>query len=252
MQIKIGNSLFLGGASKYKIEAPVSGLESPAIRTGSGLYAGRDGGFVSGHFYGHRTIVIKGFYIGEDCADADELRQDLFGLLRIRYKLPIFIQTFSGDIYFTEGFVTDIKADIESPVAGEYQVTLLCPDPILYEAENMTSSASTWKTKSISANTPTDVNNTGNVDILPYFTFSGATTNPTMTNNTTGETFSLNASIPAGLVVDMKKRLTLADNTSYNEKRTTDSTWWALTPGINSITLSAAGVMSYQKGKAGI
>ena len=72
MQIKIGSTLFLGGNSKYQIQPSISGLDSPAIRVGDGLYAGRDGGFVSVHFYGHRTIVIKGFYIGDDCEEADK------------------------------------------------------------------------------------------------------------------------------------------------------------------------------------
>lgn len=252
MQIKIGNTLFLGGASKYRLEAPLSGLESPAIRVGNGLYAGRDGGFVSGQFYGHRTITIKGFYIGDNCEDADVLRKELFGLLRIRYQLPIFIKTFSDKIYFTEGFVSDVKADIESPVAGEYQITIMCPDPILYEAQDMVSGASTWATKTISANTPTDINNAGNVEIFPLFAFNTTTTDLTLTNNTTGEVFKLEGSIPSGLVVDMKKRMAIADDTSYNEKRTIDSTWWGLTPGINSITTSTTTTMSYQKGVIGI
>ena len=135
MQIKIGNILYIGGDSAYHLSSPVQGLESPDIRVGDGLYAGRDGGFVSGHFYGHRTIVLSGFYVGADCEEASELRETLFGLLRIRYVHPIVITT-ASNVWYCEGVVSNVKADIESLVAGKYQVTLLCPDPMLYRLAN--------------------------------------------------------------------------------------------------------------------
>ena len=133
MEIKIGQSLFLGGDSVYKIEPPVSGLRSPAIRTLENERFSRDGGYVSGHFHGNRTIVIKGFYIGEDCEDAIDLRKTLLSYLRIRYRLPIRVTTAHGQ-YNTEGYVVDVKADIENLVAGEFQITLQCPDPVFYES----------------------------------------------------------------------------------------------------------------------
>ena len=133
MEIKIGESLFLGGNSVYKIAPPVSGLRSPAIRTLDGLRFTRDGGYVSGHYYGHRTITIRGFYNGENCDDAIELRKTLLSYLRIRYKLPIRVTTRAGQ-FNTEGYVVDVKADIENLVSGEFQITLQCPDPYFYES----------------------------------------------------------------------------------------------------------------------
>ena len=134
MEFKIGDNLFIGKDS-YQLSPPVQGLESPAIRTGDGLYAGRDGGYFVGHFYGYRTIVLNGFYIGSDCEDAAELGMNLTYYLQIRKNLPILITLNDGTQYYTEGRITDIKSDVENLKASKFQITLLCQDPIFYKAE---------------------------------------------------------------------------------------------------------------------
>lgn len=144
MIIKIGDNIQLGGNSKYQLEPGISGLSSANIRTGDGVYSGRDGGYVSSQLYGTRTITMTGFYIGENCEEADNLRRGLVSNLHIRYLYPIYITTFSQQHYFTEGYVTDIKSDIEGRRSGEFQITLLCPDPIMYDGGDGLSSDSAW------------------------------------------------------------------------------------------------------------
>ena len=144
MIIKIGDTITFGGNSKFQITPPLSGLTSPDIRTGDGLYAGVDGGYVSSQLYGFRNIVISGFYIGKTCQEADELRQQLMSELHIRYLYPIFITSFSGKHYFVEGYITDRRSDITNPTSGEFQITIHCPDPIIYDGGDGVASDSAW------------------------------------------------------------------------------------------------------------
>lgn len=242
MQIKIGSILYVGGDSAFHLAPPVQGLESPAIRVGDGLYAGRDGGFVSGHFYGHRTIVINGFYIGLDCEEASELRETLFGLLRIRYLHPIVITTATHN-WYTEGVVTAVKSDIENEVSGKYQITLLCPDPILYRLNAGSTDPTTIrtsKTMSIQSGTGTlTIDSASSVDTYPIITWNGRITGFSATNETTGKVFALDDSVPSGqTVIDFGKRTVIVNDVCYNSHRLVNSEWWTLIPGENIITFA--------------
>lgn len=251
----------MGEGSPYKLSASIQGLASPAIRVGDGLYAGRDGGFVSGHFYGHRTIVLNGFYVGKDCADAAELRETLFGLLRIRYNLPIVIYTDNGN-YYIEGVIKDVKADIDNVVAGEYQITILCPHPILYLLDGGTSEENTWISDDLNIGSVTTIGNSGNVDDYPVLVLNKQMVDPVFTNTTTGKFMKLTGTFSAStsqlLVIDMAKRIITLDGEVKNALRTPDSSWWALIPGQNEIEVKAAVfpastmTIKHRRGRAGI
>lgn len=255
MEIKIGETLFIGGDSDYKLSPPVQGLESPAYRVGDGIYAGRDGGYVSGHFYGHRTITIKGFYIGTNCENAAELRKVLFSYLRIRYRLPILITTSEGQ-YYTEGFVTDVKADVENLVSGEYQITLLCPDPILYEAEN---NEVIWVEETLTDGSSTPISNDGEVEIYPIITITGVVNNLELINEATEQTMQINITTENAddeIIVDMNSRIITLNGSAINEYRTLNSSWWCLNQETNDIVFdsngSATATIKFRKGISGI
>ena len=237
MEIKIGESLFLGGDSDYKLSPPIQGLESPAFRVGDGLYSGRDGGFVSGHYYGHRTIVLKGFYIGRTCEDASAMRRVLFGLLRIRYKLPIIITTAEGEFY-TEGFVSNVKSDLQHLNHGEYQITLLCPDPIIYKSEN---EKPFWYEQQLPESGTASVSNPGDVETYPIITIRGITSGFEITNATTEQTMQVDITTTEAtdeIIVDMQNRIITLNGSSINEYRSLLSSWWPLVQEVNEISVS--------------
>ena len=55
-QIKLGDLIL----TSAELEPPVQGLGKPSVRTASGNYSGRDGGWISSQFYSTRQIVITG------------------------------------------------------------------------------------------------------------------------------------------------------------------------------------------------
>lgn len=280
MIFRIGDDITFGGNSKYQLSAPLSGLTAPDIRTGDGLYAGVDGGYVSSQLYGFRTIVLQGFYIGSSCEEADELRLGLMTKLHIRYLYPVYITTFSGKHYFVEAYISDIKSDITNNRSGIFQVTLLCPDPIIYDGGDGLTQDSAWFEQVfykedpggfvIEYNVPvawdagqmaTVIQNYGEIDAYPIVTIIGKITNPKITNLTTNEFVELDRTTSAGdvLVIDMRERIITLNGVSIASSRTIDSTWWKLTAGDNKIVLESDsssdvnyGTIKYKVGYRGI
>lgn len=258
MRFKIGNDIILGGDSAYKLVSPISGLSAPAIRTADGVYAGVDGGYVSSQLYGFRTITLSGFYKGESCQEADDLRLGLMNKLHIRQNYPIMISTFSGRNYYTEGFIADVKSDITMPTAGEFQITLICPDPIIYDGGDGTSPQSSllqqvfYKEKPggftipsdmpvqwVAGQVATSIMNTGSVEVYPLIILKGTYTNPKITNIVTNQHIKMDLIISGDseLRIDMKKRIITLNGVSVASSRALDSTWWSLKRGENRIVL---------------
>lgn len=280
MIIKIGDTITFGGNSKFQITPPLSGLTSPDIRTGDGLYAGVDGGYVSSQLYGFRNIVISGFYIGKTCQEADELRQQLMSELHIRYLYPIFITSFSGKHYFVEGYITDRRSDITNPTSGEFQITIHCPDPIIYDGGDGIASDSAWFEQTFYKEQPggfnieyqvpvqwvagqmaTNIENLGTVAAYPIITLSGKFTSPRITNLTTNEFIELERTTTASdtIVINMKERIITLNGVSIASSRTIESSWWTLAQGNNKIVLETYsssdnnfGTIKYKIGYLGV
>lgn len=283
MQIRIGD-IQLGGESKYQLEPGIQGLGTPEIRTGDGVYAGVDGAYVSSQLYGKRTIVLTGFYLAESCEDADNLRKELLTNLHIRYLYPIFIDTFAKRHYFTEGYISDIKADISGPRINEFQITILCPDPLIYDGGDGINSDSAWMEQTfhkekaggfeieytspvqwVAGEQVTLINNIGTVNTYPIITLRGVFHNPKITNFTTNQFIHLDRTTVATdtITIDMKQRLvTIKDHsgeiTTIASDRSVDSSWWYLAPGENKILLETDdaddtdyGIIKYKQGYQG-
>jgi hypothetical protein len=263
MQLKI-NGIEFGDNSKYQIVAPLSGLDQPPIRMGAGEWAGRDGGYVSAQFYGTRVIVVNGFFKGTSCEDGDNLRKNLIAALPIRQSLPFFVTTFGGRHLFSQTYIKDFKMDItEGGILGKFMITLVAPDPLLYEAGDGVDPDSGWQEAPVyklvgggyvtqydmpvqwtPGTTPTIVTNAGDVIINPQIVYNGIVTNPIITNVTTNKFVRINITTTQPtdqLIIDMDKRTVTLNGGSVLSYRTLDSIWWGLNPGNNTISFTSSG-----------
>lgn len=280
MEFRIGNNIILGGDSKYYLQSPISGLSVPEIRTGDGYYAGVDGGYVSSQLYGFRTITLSGFYIGATCEEADDLRRNLMSSLHIRYLYPIMITTFGGRFYFVEGYIGDIKCDITNTLSGEFEITIICPDPYIYDGGNGEDENSAWFEQKFYKEkdggykikyqvpvkwTPGElggyVENNGSVDVYPIIILRGKFTEPIVRNLTTNKFIFIKRRTTASdeIKIDMKERIITLNGVSINSDRSLQSTWWDLKVGANLITLESIGsddqdfgIIKYKEGYRGI
>lgn len=283
MIFRIGDKIQLGGddgTGGYILQSPIEGITSPAIRSADGVWAGRDGGYISSQFYGFRTITLTGAYIGKTCEQADKLRLGLMTNLGIRKLFPVFITNFSGEHYYTEAYVTDIKSDITGPLSGEWKMTLVCPDPIIYDGGDGIDANSAWfqytfqkekpggykvRTKYpvdwTEGNIASSVINSGSVEIFPQIILRGKFTNPKITNVTTGKFIKLQKTTSAGdeIIIDMNERIITLNGESIASSKTIDSTWWNLLAGENRLLLETDsnldtdfGVVKFKAGYEGI
>lgn len=262
MRFKL-NGLDLGEGTPYHIAAPVSGFEKPPIRMGAGDWSGRDGGYVSSQFFSSRTIVLNGFYKQDDCEAADEIRETLVDSLPIRQSLPLFVTSFSGKQYVLQTYLKDFKMDIVSRNFGQYQITLIAPDPLLYDAGDGTDPDSGWVNLPVykligggyitaynmpvqwtPGTQPTIAVNDGDIINYPQFKLTGVMTNPRITNHTTNKFVQVNitTSNPTDeLIIDMGQRTITLNGGSVLSFRTTDSLWWGLEVGNNVIEYTSDG-----------
>lgn len=133
----------------------IEGLETAPYRNGSGDWSGADGGYLSSQLLSARTITISGAYIdkkaGCDFSEEDASPFNQIARLYIRSRLPLrtkqYIRIFldSGMTFYTEGYCVDIKMNYEYVGYGEYQITLYCPDPILYRGDTDGTLGSEWQ-----------------------------------------------------------------------------------------------------------
>ena len=237
LRIRFGNGLILGG-SDYQLKSPITGLDTPAVRNGNAVYSGADGGYMVSQYYGHRTIVLKGFFIG-NCQDrTDELRKDLIANCYFRYYMPVVVEDLKNNYWFTQGYITDLKCDITSPKVGEFQMTILCPDPLIYPCEAFTSASPTVIEKNLTVNGETTILRIGDCDALPVITLTGEFTNPIITIGDYAFGLGLTTDSSSVITIDMKRRTVQAlDGTSLAEYRLVDSRWLYLGRGANTIII---------------
>jgi len=263
MRLKI-NGLEFGKNSRYQIEAPLTGLDVPPIRMGSGVWSGKDGGYVSSQFYGSRVIVINGFYRGSTCEHADELRKQLVAALPIRQSIPLYVTTFGGRNLATQTYLQDMKMDItEGGIFGKYQITLIAPDPLLYEAGDGINPNSGWIELPVNkllgggyiteynmpvqwtpGTTPSIATNSGDVVIYPQVIFKGIVQNPIITNLTSNKFVRINittTSVNDELIIDMGQRTVTLNGGSVLSFRTLDSVWFGLELGNNVLQYTSSG-----------
>jgi phage-related protein len=257
------NGLELGQDTKYHIESPVAGLDQAPIRMGYGDWAGRDGGYVSSQLYSARTIVLNGFYIGDTCEQADDLRYMLAQSLDIRQSLPLFVTSFSGKHYFAQTYLKDFKMDVIAPNHGKYQITLVAPDPYLYDAGNGVDPDSGWNELPIykligggyvteydmpvqwtPGTTPAIATNIGDVIIYPQFKIVGKVQNPRIINYNANKYVQVNITTTSDtdeIIIDMAQRTITLNGGNILSYRSDNSTWWGLEQGNNTIEFTSDG-----------
>ena len=266
--IKIGD-VILGEQSGYELQFPIQGLSKPPIRISGSEYSGRDGGFVSAQYYARRQIVVNGFIIGKSCDEFETKKQDFLNELRIRSSLDVFITTFANRHFYTSAYLMDVKMDIMAQTMGQFQITLICEDPFLYDAgdgsdpESGYSEVPIYRSLAGGYETPyelpvewepgqeyTVVNNNGDIIIYPQIRLEGTFTNPRIDNLTTGGYVQIEVVTGPGdvLIIDMKERTVTLNGGSILPYRTETSSWWGLEVGQNKIALNTDSPDDTQQG----
>lgn len=160
--------------------------------------------------------------------------------------------------------------DIIGAKHGKYQLTLVAPDPLLYEAGDGSDPDSGWQELDVykligggyiteynmpvqwtPGTTPTVAVNNGDVVIYPQFKIVGAVQNPRITNHSTNKFVQINITTtnPTDeLIIDMNQRTVTLNGGSVLSFRTLDSTWFGLELGNNVVEYTSEGSGDVQFG----
>lgn len=87
-----------------------------------------------------------------------------------------------------------------------------------------------------------NVTNSGNANSAPTFRVYGPVTNPSLTNYTSGTTFTVGITLASGefLDIDMSARTVLLGGTGNRYSYVTAPNWWELVPGVNEVRFTAS------------
>ena len=252
------NNFKIGATASSLINTPIIGLTIPNVRTSSGDYSGRSGGWVDGQFYSKREIVIRGVLRGCGQTVMDELN-DLQNSLPINQLLPLFIRTKYGN-YLAEVYFTNLNIKFNSFKWLEYELTLVAPEPYLYSTGDGIDPDSGWINfviqKAIgggyitpyvlpvvweAGTQPNIINNVG-AEVLPQIILNGKWTNPVITNLTTNKFIKLNLTSAVGdkIIIDMRERTITLNDGSILPYRDSNSDWWAIANGLNVIEVTSS------------
>lgn len=239
------------------LDEPIDGLAIPAIRTSSGDFSGRDGGYVGAQFYGRRFISLTGRIFAQSALLLEQSRRDLQAVLTSP-PLAMTITTNAGSQYLLTCYLDSFDMPItRAMTSARFSITLIAPDPVIYDnaaGGSLTATVNlalgggfawpiTWPIVWAAGAPPTVVTNTGEVVLYPKITLTGKMTNPKIMNNTTGEFFTFTGFTTTTddvVVIDMKNRTVLLNGGSILPFASSTSRWWALLPGNNDITLTSS------------
>lgn len=268
------NGLELNAPSNgITVDGEIVGLGLPDIRTSSGVYSGKHGGYVGPQFYGVRNIAIPGQIIGDDEADYEARRIELSDALALGSDLPLEITTPGGREYLVNCKLVKLEIPfVNNPVTTKYTLELVAPDPVIYDnsaggLNSVTIEPArgggirwpvTWPITWVGGTQPTTVNNAGSVTMFPVFTLTGSMTNPIIENLTTGQFVSLSGlttGTDSEVIIDMSAPSVLLDGGSALPYVTTASSWIGLVPGDNTLKLTTSsgsdtvtGVVTWRSG----
>ena len=261
------NGILLG-TSDSKIQlTEIDGIESAPFRNNNGDWSGKDGGYMSAQLFSGREITFQGFYYDANygcSSNTMSVREEIINFLKIRTLFPIFFQTISGVVYYTQGYVTAINMPYTNTKYGDFQFTFYCPETEIKLAEQFGDEDSVTKRDIIYRDitsgghlvpetTPvlfeqgyatSIVNYTGSMPCYPKLILTGPFTSDIILQNyNLGKNLIIKKSISEGSVVevDMNSRQVLENGRSISLYVDENSEWWYLQPGQNKIYLMSGG-----------
>ena len=251
------------------ILSEIKGLEMPTTRLPRYNLPGQSGGFISNALYGERKIQIKGWVNAPDGQRTTLLtnRINLINALIYQYSngipVPLTVtitlengQVLTTNVYPSENMPLTMGYTPNQVDFEEFFITLIAPGYTL-NSQTPTSaiiSVPVGGGAAIPTAIPISlapssggsavINNTGSVPAFPVITLTPPLTSPYIANITQGGFINLlNTNLQVGqnnIVIDCKAQTIFQGVNNITGVQSTDSRFWSILPGNNTITFSAA------------
>jgi hypothetical protein len=242
----------------------VSGLDSTDVRQTAHNREGVDGGYLDAQYENTRTVIIAGT-LYTDGAGFELAVDDLKGNYAPQSEAqPLYLGTDAG-VRVVYGKSLGVKYDKEQLRRlgmCDFQVQVTCEDPRIYDpniisAELIMSGGALTgrgypKSYPYSYGPPVTGNSVtltlaGNRTQPGIIQIYGPIANPTIAYSNTGTIMNFNLSLDAGdfLEINLNNRTVKLNGTAgRRNKLTLFGSWFLLSPGLNTFSLSGSGIVS--------
>jgi hypothetical protein len=249
----------------FYLKPNIQGLEMPDIRLPSFERPNIDGAFVPNQLYGGRPITLEGKVIGPDILTYRTRRKSLEDVARIyrpvgalspvtlKFKtmddLELQVEVFTKKLKFAEKWLTaaDYVLDLYAPNIRILSQELHQTQVNIFEGGGMGIPMPIPMDLAVGGSVETTVNNAGGISSLPFFIIYGTIDDPTISNQTTGDSFSLNYTLTSAaerIEIDVENRTVLyyatANAAPVNIRQYFSGDWLELAAGNNVIKLVVA------------
>lgn len=247
----------------FWVSPNIEGLDMASIRLPSFQRPNIDGAFVPNHLYGGRAITLRGMVDGEGSETTYHTRRrqliDTVAIYRpgnVLTPLTMKFTTPDDKELQISVYMRDLRFPHEMLTAGEYVLELFAPDIHIVGQTLKQSQLNIFSgggmgipmgipmDMSTGGAVQTVVNNAGGLVAKPYYVIYGTIEDPQITNDTTGESFSLDYTLTVAtqrIEVDVENRTVLyfasATATGVNIRDKFTGDWFDLEPGNNTIKL---------------
>lgn len=242
----------------------IRGLEIPSIRLPSFTRPNVDGAVVPNQLYGGRLITFIGKVFADNVAAYRAKRSTLESAVRIMRSsdgvlqpivlkfqtmddLDLQVNVYTRNFIFPDTHLShgDYKLDVFSPDLFILSQELKGQNIFVFQGGGMAITTEIPMDMSADADTIAELTNDGNVDAFPTVTLNGPLTNPAISNETTGKSFSLNYTLSTAdesIVIDTQLRTVRyfanPGGSPTNIRASLSGDFITLAPGINNIKLS--------------
>lgn len=231
---KYNQSIVITQNANFQLVA-ISGITPPKANINTSALANMDGSAFNSSKLNNRNIVMTIQPVG----NIESNRLTIYQYFKVKQPITLEIKTANRDVVI-DGYIENMEIDVNAN-PQTIQVSIICPNPWF--------KAKTAQVITLDSNPKTIASESDDeVGAIFTATISGAVSNPTFTDSTTGQTFGLTYNLVSG------DKLTL--NTRRGEKSvsvlrggstinlinyiTATSKWIALATGNNSIGYGAS------------
>jgi hypothetical protein len=250
----------------FWLKPNIQGLEAPSIRLSSFERPNFDGAFVPNQLYGGRAITLEGKVSGGGSGTTYRTRRRQLEAVTRIYRpggvltpLTFKFKTMDDLELQVDVYVRKFEMPDKFLTGGNYKLDLFAPDIRLLSQELHQETLSIFSGGGMPIPMPipmdmsaggtieTTINNAGDTGALPFFVIQGPIEDPTISNQTTGESFSLDyllATADEFITVDVETRTVLyyadANTAGVNIRDKFSGDWFEIASGNNSIKLVVA------------
>ena len=260
--------LTLGPSTPYSITA-IDGLGQPNMNSGDDFRPRDQGEFIGYDYYSGRDFTVDGFIQSDGTSLQNAIKALATATNRTvsdpgtEYPLWFAFPNIGTLATMSRLRKRDIPFALETTIASKADMALMfhSTDPRWYASPTTTSVAlgtpGTGATFNVSFNVSfgggssggtTTVTNAGNYETRPILTITGPCTNPSVSNNTTGQTLLFNLVVGAydKLVIDtdMRSATYTTFGTTIGSTRlgslVAGSSWFTLAPGNSTLVFQSS------------